>query len=583
VQAQSAVPEGAHQAAELSYSELELAREQLRALTRERNALEAERASSEARRKLSERRASELERQWSELERSLGWLLIQHARRVRRSLFREGTLRGRCWSVFAGFIKTARRSGIRAAIQKFIGKVDHRMPGAHRKRGRLRWGLAAANDAIERFRAFPWTYTGATDFSPDGDGAKLKILLVSHSAGRTGAPLCLLRVAQELARRPDVEVWSIFQRGGDLIDSFAAVIPTLEIDDLVAEGVNPHDAPLLIATAFHEFSNRGIVICNTTAVTAFHEALAARSVPVLSWIHELPTFVEAFGGRSAINQVKSASRIIIVPSDAVRAALLTRYNIDPGRVRTVYNGQEPVTLGMAREAMRSRVRRELAIPDEALIVLGCGTVDLRKGTDLFVNVARKILTDPRHHNLAGRTWFIWAGHGSDEDLVRWLKHDSKIGAMGEQIRLIGPQTGMAPYYLAADVLALTSREDPCPLVNMEAMESGLPVVAFHDAGGAPEVLADAGVCVPYIDVEAMSRAICDLLGDPARRAELGKRGQLRIREQFTWVHFMDKLSAILAEHFGQFPAGGPQLSADVPHSLPRLMSKRHREPYRKCR
>ena len=58
---------------------------------------------------------------------------------------------------------------------------------------------------------------------------------------------------------------------------------------------------------------------------------------------------------------------------------------------------------------------------------------------------------------------------------------------------------MAPYYLAADLLVLTSREDPCPLVNMEAMESSLPVVAFQGAGGAPEVLADAGICVPYLE------------------------------------------------------------------------------------
>ena len=267
-----------------------------------------------------------------------------------------------------------------------------------------------------------------------------------------------------------------------------------------------------------------MAICNTMAVSGFHAALAERNVPVLSWIHELPTFIDLLGGREAIDRIKAASRTIMVPAEAVRTALIANFQVDARCIRTVSYGQDPATRGMIRENMRAQqVRQELAIPDDALIVLGCGTVDLRKGADLFVNVARRILNDPLQKSVADSTWFVWAGHGSDQGLMRWLRHDVAVGDNTDRIRFVGPQSSMAEYYLAADVLTLTSREDPCPLVNMEAMESGLPVVAFLDAGGTPEVLADAGVCVPYIDIDAMAHAVCELLNDPALRLEMGRR------------------------------------------------------------
>ena len=114
---------------------------------------------------------------------------------------------------------------------------------------------------------------------------------------------------------------------------------------------------------------------------------------MLSWIHELPTFIALLGGDRAIDEIKLASRKIMVPSEAVRSALTSRFRIDADRIQTVYNGQDPRTHGLDREALRLEVRRELGLPPDARIVLGCGTIDLRKGADLFVNVARRVLLD----------------------------------------------------------------------------------------------------------------------------------------------------------------------------------------------
>ena len=194
--------------------------------------------------------------------------------------------------------------------------------------------------------------------------------------------------------------------------------------------------------------------------------------------------------------------------------------------------------------MRRQVRAELDLPPDALIVLGCGTVDLRKGADLFVNVARGLLTSPQAAGLATKTWFIWVGHAADQGISRWLAHDAAILDLKDRVRFIGPRSDTAPYFLAADVFALTSREDPCPLVNFEAMESGLAVVAFEgrrrtrgrgrrrDFGSVHRRRGDDAVTL-----------------DTARRSPApnrdGHKGQALIQSRFTWSRFADQFMNIL--------------------------------------
>src|SRR5262249_38488622 len=145
----------------------------------------------------------------------------------------------------------------------------------------------------------------------------------------------------------------------------------------------------------------------------------------------------------------------------------------------------------------------------------------RKGVDLFAQVARRILLGGAEPGLKSSlgAWFLWVGHLSDPGLKNWLAHDAETAGMTGRIRFIGPCDDPSAYFQAADVFLLTSREDPFPCVNLEAIASGLPVVAFEGAGGAPEVLENAGVVVPYLDVDAMAEAVVRLLdNDPARQA-----------------------------------------------------------------
>jgi glycosyltransferase involved in cell wall biosynthesis len=107
---------------------------------------------------------------------------------------------------------------------------------------------------------------------------------------------------------------------------------------------------------------------------------------------------------------------------------------------------------------------------------------------------------------------------------------------------VGVQDDITPYFAAADIFALTSREDPFPLVSMEAMSFGLPVVAFEGAGGAPELIGDqAGVVVPHLDLAAMAEAVTKLANDPQRREALGEGAMRSVATDFSPERYAEQL------------------------------------------
>ena len=91
----------------------------------------------------------------------------------------------------------------------------------------------------------------------------------------------------------------------------------------------------------------------------------------------------------------------------------------------------------------------------------------------------------------------------------------------------------APWLARATVLVSTAREDPFPLVGLEAGAAGVPVVAF-DSGGLTELLADGrGTVVGPLDVAAMVDAVVAMLGDPTGAALAAERLRHHVAAQHT--------------------------------------------------
>ncbi len=105
--------------------------------------------------------------------------------------------------------------------------------------------------------------------------------------------------------------------------------------------------------------------------------------------------------------------------------------------------------------------------------------------------------------------------------------------LGERVRLLG-QVREVPQLLArASLFVLPSRTEGLSLTLMEAMASGLPVLAAR-VGGNPEVVAEGttGLLVPPGDPEALAEALLRLWHEPDLRQRLGQAGRQRALERF---------------------------------------------------
>ena len=322
------------------------------ALSREEQALRVEIFSMKERLAVLEPSYLALVEQAGAYERSLAWTLIKKARTVRRRIFREGRLSGRCWHLFSRFAATVIDSGPRLAVRKAAGKIRSKIAGtrsAPEIRGIERTRVEDPSPAAPAgFLELPWRYLG--DRSPEVNRKRgyFKVLLVSHDASRTGAPLVLVKLAERLSRLPDVECWIVLKRGGELADAFARLAPTLDIDAFAAQGLSVSHVAGIIARRYRDYSSRGIAICNTAEVSDFHVAFAEHKIPVLAWVHELGASIANLGGQAIVDRISAASRRIIVPADVVRDDLIARYAVSPDRLRTVYYGLEPRTRDLAQ-------------------------------------------------------------------------------------------------------------------------------------------------------------------------------------------------------------------------------------------
>ena len=106
------------------------------------------------------------------------------------------------------------------------------------------------------------------------------------------------------------------------------------------------------------------------------------------------------------------------------------------------------------------------------------------------------------------------------------------GAEAAGAEFLGPSANPYAHMRHFDVATLPSRDDPFPLVVLESMALGTPVVAF-DVGAVALQVGDAGVLVPAGEVDAFADAVVHLLTDEDERTRLGEAARRRVDEHYS--------------------------------------------------
>ncbi len=176
--------------------------------------------------------------------------------------------------------------------------------------------------------------------------------------------------------------------------------------------------------------------------------------------------------------------------------------------------------GEPRAAMRSSLQVRGRTPVVAVV----GRLTSEKGQDVLLQALARL--DGRRAPI-----LIIIGGGPEQGALREMSR--ALGVDG-RVRFLGVRTDVPEVLRAADIVVLPSRYESGGLALMEAMASGLPVIASN-IGGVPDLIRDGeeGLLVPAGEPEPLADAIDRVVRDPRLAARLAEAGKAKVRRDHT--------------------------------------------------
>jgi mannosyltransferase len=202
---------------------------------------------------------------------------------------------------------------------------------------------------------------------------------------------------------------------------------------------------------------------------------------------------------------------------------------------------------------RAALRRRLGLPEGGVILGSFGRIRAEKGVDLVVEAALRLMpARPELH-------LIFAGRVKPRDRAFHAGLVARIAEAGlsGRIRFLGevPLDAVAELYQALDLYVAAGWREGFGLTPLEAMASGVPVVATRVGAYADVITPATGSLVDPGDQGALTEALAAWIDDPARRAAAGTRAHVLAH------HALAGEAAALAQLYRRLIATGGPLGA----------------------
>jgi len=202
--------------------------------------------------------------------------------------------------------------------------------------------------------------------------------------------------------------------------------------------------------------------------------------------------------------------------------LLTAAGVPAARVTVIRNARP----GEGKALSRAAARQALGLPAEGLIVAWVGRLSEEKAPDQFVEAVAQ-LPDAWSASILGSGPMAEALQRSTVERKLRITWHGAVPAAGTLLR-------------AFDVVALTSRTEGTPMIVLEAMAAGVPVVSTR-VGGVPDLLGDEeGYLVPPGRPADIAAAIDRVRLDPAAAATTAARASSKLEQQFDYGRWLDQ-------------------------------------------
>ncbi len=353
--------------------------------------------------------------------------------------------------------------------------------------------------------------TIARSLRDDGtDGPK--VLFVGHSANPSGAEIMLLDMLRWYKARTNYQTDLVLLSGGTLLGQYNDVTRVAPLNGI-------EDLPYLASLRFLR-EEYDVIYINTVASVGIVKELISifgpNVPPIILHVHEMNSLIAQYVQQ--LSELRPYIVKYIFASDRSLKDYLELVNIDTSLAKVMYSFvPTPHVPIVDIKSQRTAAREILGIDQGRAVVCMSGTVYPRKGPDLFLDVASKVIGVNRN------VVFIWFGDGLEIDHYRQQVNSLNLQ---QNIIFLGHSDQSRELIAAANIFLLSSREDPFPLVCLEAARFAIPTVHFQGVTGIDLLTKQgAGLSVDAFDTSHCASTILDLIDNPARVEEIGIRAK----------------------------------------------------------
>ena len=410
-----------------------------------------------------------------------------------------------------------------------------------------------------------------------------KILFISHEASRTGAPAILLGLIQWLQAHHQLEIVNVLMRDGAMRPEFERTGKTytwIPTDLNQPERIYKRIAKILFQrslsdpgtwlTKILEKEKPDIIYLSTLVLGKYLQQVNKPSnLRIVSHVHELLPSLRQLSNDHQVQTQLALSDVVIACAPCVAETLSNTFQLAASKCTIIPEyiipessgaglAHAPQPTALAASELGAMHNLQAAI-SRGVPIFGIGGTPInRKGFDLFpllVQECKRQFSDTPFHA-------VWIGCGEGSAARVALEWDLARMGLEDCVSLL-PSVSMPTFrWLLSrfQVLTLLSREDPFPLVVLEAGLLGVPTVCFAGSGGIPD-LAAQGCCISvnYLDLRAFAAAVKRLCLNSEEAREIAARCQHKVATDLS----LNRVAPRVAEVLLGPEAGGRPLSLSL--------------------
>lgn len=386
-----------------------------------------------------------------------------------------------------------------------------------------------------------------------------KILILSHEATLTGAPLFLLRLVNYLNSTKEYQIMILFKNSGLLLKDFEMIAKTMVRSNLNVKSNHVMKTIIRFFPAYKirdiifylriRFFKPDIIISNTLGNSDLIQYVKKFSkLKVITIVHEMSLFLNQAKKLSLfdVNKSISITSHFVAVSNSVKNTLCNDFSINKAKISMIYNNNLDFNPQNISESVMSNWKKDNNIPENSFIVGSCGNIIWRKGTDIFISILKRF----RKKYPNQKIFFLWQGGNEKSTFFMDIQNEINHLSLNENITLLPFSKNNHFFYNAIDVYISTAREEPFGLTLLEAGAYQKPCIAFEKSGGPEEILSNhRGILIPYGAFDKAAEAIFELIYDKNSSKEfslaLGKFVQ-KINSENTFLNYKKIIDSFIA-------------------------------------